>query len=153
MSEVGNKFLELCKTKFQYLLEEDGFSLRSSRKESGNIYKVVYQNKTTSVHINWEFRDNLIYIHIYRLINGNLLRYPTIITKDTKINSFDFENLLSVRRPQAIIDATPKNIEDVDRILATYSRLLRSVGSDVLKGDFSVLPDIEKFIKDKLPNH
>lgn len=150
MGTIGNKFLELCKTKFQYLIEEYGFALKSASKKPGTIYKVVYQNKFVSIHINWEFRDNLIYMHIYKLFNGKLIRNPIIISRDSTLTGFDFENLLSLRSPKTVIDSRPKNIEDVERILTIFADLLRVVGSDVLRGDFSVMRDVEKLIKDRI---
>jgi len=149
MSSPGEMFLKLSKQKFQFLLAEYGFLLKSSKKESGNIYKVAYQNNTTSVYLIWDLRDNWIYMEISRLVNGKPVPNPITINQDTTLNGFNFDLLLLIRQPQRIPDSTPKNIDDVDGILDAYSKLLKAYGSDVLMGDFSVMTDIEKLVKEK----
>jgi hypothetical protein len=151
MSNEGETFLELCKQKFRFLIDEYGFVLKSSRRESGNIFKVVYQSKTASVHINWEFRDNLIYVNLYRLVDGKLLKDPITISKDTVVNSFDLDILLLLREPTAMpkTNSIPRNLDDVEKIVDRYSLLLSKYASDVLRGDFTVLKDIEVLIKEK----
>ena len=101
-NKLGTKksafFFEICKEKFNYLIKEFNFSLVSARKD-GNLYEIIFQNKTTAIVVNWERSENWIYVELYRLVNGKLVTDPINISTQTELNGYYLDDLLSIRRP------------------------------------------------------
>lgn len=144
MTDAGQKFLELCKQEFNFLIDRYGFELKSSKREAGNTYKTTYQNSTTAVIINWDQREHWIYVEFYKLTHGKLVLDPLAISRGAPIKGFYLDTLLSIRSPQTSIKNMPTNISEVESCLKDYSKATEIFAADILEGNFSILEEIEK---------
>ncbi len=143
----STSLIELCKENFNFLIAEYGFSIMPVPK-SKKLHKVVFQNKTTAVIVNWERNENWIYVELYRLVNGKLVIDPIIISDQTELNGYHLDNLLSIRSPEFSPQRFP--VDDQDFILKIYSNMLRQYAADVLNGDFRIFDELEKIVKRRI---
>jgi hypothetical protein len=144
------RFVQLCLEKFRFLIDEFDFKLRS-RQEDAWGYRAVFRNKTTGVKIDLDWRDGLILVVLYRLVEGKIKENPAVIVPDSELYSFSLGKLLSVRAPQRILPRKPLGQPWTDgliqQILARQAQNLRDHGADVLSGNFRIFTKLEKLAK------
>lgn len=147
-----DRFFNLCLQKFQFLFDEYGF--KKKRKETaGGDYSILFLNKTTAILVGFEWRDQYIYVRLCRLSDGEFRKNPILITQDSELSCFDVEDLLTIRAPELSIDPAlfgkALSDEEVERVLTIYADALHSQASDILKGDFSVWPELDGIVKSR----
>lgn len=145
--KIPDSFVEICKTKFNFLITEYGFSLAPVPRYL-RLHRVIYLNKTTAVKVNLDQRENWIYLELYCLVDGKLVTNPIMISDQTKLNGYNLDDLLSIRCP----DFDVANIigKKHSEVLDFYSVMLREYGSDVLNGDFKIFIELEKIVRSRI---
>lgn len=152
-NKYPDRFFNLCLQKFQFLFDEYGF--KKKRKETaGGDYSILFQNTMTAIVVGFEWRDQYIYVRLCRLPDGEFRKNPIFITEDSEISCFDIEDLLTIRAPEMGIDAAlfGKALSDkeVERVIAVYADAVQTQASDILKGDFSVWPELDAIVKNRV---
>jgi len=155
-NKLGTKkamlFFETCKEKFEYLINEFNFSVVSTRKDGG-MYEIVFQNNTTAVIVNWERQENRIYTEVYRLVNGNLIPDPAIISPNIELNGYYLDDLLSTRCSGFSPTRFPVDDTGIVQIISNYATLLHQHAADVLNGDFKIFNELEKIVKSRIASN
>ncbi len=147
-------FCSSVKNHFLFLETEYGCKLESSRNETWGG-EVIYRNQTTGVKLVYEFSGAFIYVFIYKLINGKLIDNPRTFALDTEITCFDFNDALpdSEKMKPAYEYGSKSHYYDEQNGLSYYvhefALRLKKYGGAVLSGDFSILPEMGKVIKER----
>jgi hypothetical protein len=149
-------FVEVARDAFAFLEGDYGFSIqgRSNSKEDGQI---IYSNVKNGVAVKvlYECREGMIFIFIYKLIDGKIRENPSPITHDSMITCFDFNEVVPEAdrmKPSYTYSEDSKYFDERDGLrnfAADFALRLRKYGEDLLTGDFAVLPDAEKTIKNR----
>ncbi len=146
-------FFDLVIEKFRFLIDEFRFKKGARKKEAG-VYQIAYQNETTAVEISFEWRDQYIYVRLYRLINGTKQEDPIVIQHYSELNNFDLEDLLSLRKPSLKISPSifgrALSKQDIETILEKYAIAIHKHAIDILQGDFSIFAELEKIVKSRI---
>ncbi len=150
----GGLFFDLVEAKYRYLIDDYAFRLRRKRAFSGWA-EVLYRNRTTAVKIWWEYRDSYFEVSLSRLVDGKLLDDPWFILPDSVLNTFYLSNLVAIRCPDRKtlpkLIGTPFTDGDIEELMSAQSSALREWADDVLRGDFSVFPQLDAVVKARLP--
>ena len=152
-NKYPDRFFSLCLQKLQFLFDEYGF--KKKRKETaGGDYTILFQNKTTAIIVGFEWRDQYIYVRLCRLSDGEFRKNPIFITEDSEISCFDIEDLITIRAPEMGIDPAvfgkALSDDEVESVLAIYADAVHTQASDILKGDFSVWPELDAIVKSRI---
>jgi len=100
----------------------------------GSECLIKYCNTTTCVHITWEWQYSVVVA---------LAQLKLLPDGGRAAEAHDLEHLLSIRAQDAHV--TQKNHPDraeLKRVIDTYAALTRQYADDILKGDFSVFPQL-----------
>ena len=137
---------------FDFLTKKFNFRIKS-QKSDNQIYRVIYQNETTAVKVFFEEREQWIFVDLYRLINGKIKENPIIICNDGELNEFDLQNILIIRdfaKRRIFRNLYSNKKKNFKKILQLLSKALKENAQDVLKGDFSIFPELEKIVKSRI---
>jgi hypothetical protein len=153
---VLDEFLETGEKEFQFLVDEFGCK-KKANKTDVEVYRLPYENTTTKVEIGFDWREQYLYVLLGRRDREKLKAKGRMPRPEDEIIAFNLEDLLQLRTGKYAIDQdrfgkalTRKDIKD---ILSTYARALREHAADVLQGDFSIFPELEKIVRKRMKDH
>jgi hypothetical protein len=151
MNTLCNLFKEICSDRFEFLIKKYGFKIGRLESRSYVCY-LNYINKTTAVRLSFEPKDGGVFVLLYRLIDGKIPPYEIFIKPDTIINSFYLDDILTLRSPTTKIESKYIDIgrptrEELEKELGAYADALANHAQDILQGDFSIFPELEKIVK------
>jgi hypothetical protein len=148
-------FFRIVEEKLGPLLDEYELSRESVEDGGGySCYSIVFQNEHAAVRVYFEWREQYLSVQLCRLINGKVQRNPESL--DSEWTCFHIDDLLTVRVPEydqsALLlpwewKSEEATMHEVGQSLEKYADALRHHGGDVLRGDFSVFPQLEKIAK------
>jgi hypothetical protein len=140
VAKIDVLFVKLCREKFQFLVDEFAFRRVTSATRSGPGY-VLYTNSTTGVGIGYDRRDGYLSVDPMRLVEG----------KPPASGGFrHHQPLWTLIRLRA---GTPPGISDRGGVrtepeiavaLSADAAALKANAADILRGDFSVFPELER---------
>lgn len=159
-----NKFVKICNRNFGYLIDEFGFK-NIVVNDDGIAVSVIYERSDIKLKIvNHVLEYPEFPIAIYFIAEEK--RFFNRFFK--KVRTYDLEDLLSYRKCTSqvyeYIDYCNRDTfyelipeekleyykdkycrdEEIEIILEKYSRLLVDFASDILKGNFDILPSLRK---------
>jgi hypothetical protein len=153
---VGNildEFLEIGEKEFRFLVDELGFKKKANKTDVG-VYRLRYENKSTKVEVGFEWGDQYIYVLLGRRDRKKPDRMPR---PEDELVAFNLEDLLKLRTGKYAVDhdrfGRALTRKDVKEMLSTYARGLREHAADVLQGDFSSFPELEKIVRKRMKDH
>ena len=153
MASLTDEFFEIVEKEFQFLVDEFGFKKRAKRTDAG-VYSLRYQTETTEIGIGFEWRDQYIYVSLVRLDRKAPQEKGRLPRPEDELTVFGLEDLLKLRTGKYAIGENrfgrALTRKDVKEILSTYARGLREHAEDVLLGDFSVFPKLEKIVRKRM---
>ena len=148
---LTDEFFEIGEKEFQFLVDEFGFRKRARKREAG-VYSLLYETKTTDVELSFEWRDQYIGVSL-----GRRDRKPPegrLPRPEDELLGFSLADLLKLRTGKYAIDENrfgrALTRKDIKEILSTYARGLQKHAADVLQGDFSVFPKLEKIVRKRM---
>ena len=133
------KFRELCRREFRFLEQEYGFTERKlPKKEFINLFQVQYVNATTLVAvegINW---GGSIDVRIGRVKPEAWETW----------GNYGLADLLQIRCPELSLAGSDGFNVSSDQAfqLKHYAHALKKCADDVLRGEFSALPQLHEAI-------
>ena len=154
MTLTESAFVQLCLAKFRFLVGEFGFRRIPWPDDLGEWgYQVAFRNETTAVRVSLEREYAYVFVTLYHIVDGEIGRNPTMIDPETELFSFDLDDLICIRAQQRSLEPKPFTApwteEIAGRIMDEQARNLRDYAEDVLRGDFSVLVEIDKRVKQR----
>lgn len=135
--EVFEPFVAATKESFGYLDTDYGFRLISTGSSGPGAW-VTYENETTRVTVNWEL-GSAPWVEIGRLeVRGNALVQPASIGL----------HLVLRERGRPLLDEldVPRDLStaEITEMTRTRAVALHEFGRDLLCGDFSAFPRLQK---------
>lgn len=146
---------------FRFLETEYGFKLIKSKKES-LFQSILYMNTATAVELVFEYRESYLFVKLYQLVNGVFIDDPVIIREDTVLHGYGLDDVILLRNPSALIGSTyqfPKESNYHDPLngwsyyINDYAVNLNKYAFDILRGDFTIFPELEKVVKKRLAEY
>ncbi len=145
MNEENHRIL--LNDKFKFLKTDYEFEPVSTIDDP-DFYKVILKNTTTGIAIIYEYRDANVFIYLYKLINGQIIEDKLPIVERDPLNSIELSYIVQYRDPERLTvplyDDFSTSFEDLITKLASN---LRMFADDVLRGDFSIYPKVDKLAK------
>jgi hypothetical protein len=149
MGNIVDTFFKVCFEKFNFLVTE--FGCRRAVREETGLCQVIYRNKTTAVEIGFEWREQYIYVELYRLVKGKIKENPIMIRPESNLRVFNLEDLLAIRAPELAFSSNPPSKplsnNDVEKILTDRALALHKYARDISRGDFSVFRELDGIVK------
>lgn len=142
------EFRNKCRELFRFLEKEYACSVVAVENDCGVF--ITYLNKTTGVRISLEPREGGIFVLLAQLINGKLPPYPIFIKPETKLQSFYLDDIISLKSSLQSHEQTAQNKNSNNELtnkLYYYSTMLKKYASDILLGDFTIFPQLERIVK------
>lgn len=155
MATIIDDFFKIGEKEFQFLVDEFGFKKRANKTDV-EVYRLRYENGTTKVEIGFEWRDQYVYVLLGRREkkSKDAGRLPR---PEDELVAFNLEDLLQVRTGKYGVDqerfGKALTRKDIKEILSTYARGVREHAADVLQGDFTVFPELEKIVRKRMKDH
>ena len=97
MNKLQKQFEKSCKRSFQFLMEEYSCQIISCGKHAAGM-AITYANSTTGVKVNFEPRENLIFVYLIQLRDGKIPAYLESVEPD----SYRFFAIVSTPGKQSI---------------------------------------------------
>jgi len=129
-----------CVRIFSFLVAEYGFRAPTVSSDSAS-FTVRFQTDVTGVEVNYAIRGGLI-VWICQLTGGSWPGRPGRITDESAIRWFDLYDV------QAVVEGHPPVADDLiyaipsDEILQARAESLRTDGDSLLRGDFTLVPQL-----------
>ena len=143
---------QLCKRYFEFLYEDHGFRLEGERSDSWG-YELLLTNNTVGVILTFEYREFYLFVKLCRLRDGAFPPKPGEIRPETTLDSFDLDDIVSIMSPGTSIPPyelnTKLDLEFLEDVVKKQSDNLRRYGIDIVNGDFSIFPELDKIVKER----
>lgn len=139
-----NDMIAMILDTFSFLINEFEFRLLQSISNNYGI-RIYYKNTTTGVEVNWEVREQRIFIMIIRLIDGEIPEYPIFFTSDSESYYYDLGDVMKVKNG-SFFDYGNLNNNDIESVLVNSAEYLKQYSQDLLNGNFDIVPHIETII-------
>lgn len=156
MSDLRDDFIEICEREFKFLVKEFGFK-KTKTKTDTDTFRIQYENSTTTVEAGVEWREQYFYVVIGRRDRKKTKAKDRMPRPEDELVSFNLEDLLTLRVPGYIVSsgyfAQKLTRKDVERIMGKYAQALRKHAADVLQGDFTIFPELEKIVRKRMKDH
>ena len=145
-----DRFEMICRQTFSFLRKDFGCKPPVVERDGYGTY-IAYVNETTAVEISFVPRDGYIFIGLVRLVDGEIPPYPIYIKPKIILHLFSLIDIVAIRNPAKVPEIPSISEWDdcvvVRKDLLLRSKLLRKYASDVLRGDFSIFPKLDKIVK------
>ena len=146
------KITATIRTVFRFL--ETDFEFRHTYASEDDL-RVDYKRtqKNVGIRIQWCHQSQYFFLHIYRLVYGEMLDNDEPINGKTVIHSIEFTDALERSRrmlPGYKYDESCSYFDEVNGLenyFVEFANRLRQFGADFLAGDFSRFPMIVRKIK------
>lgn len=139
---------ETCRDVHRFLEDEFGFYL-IEKKSDARGFVLRYASDVAGVKISFEIRDPFRTV-VYRLIDGRFPPRTRGVNKDTRLYAFDLSAIEGVRGTDRFQrDDTELYAVPTPEMISERAQALRSNAEPLLRGDFSMAPALEAFIKRK----
>jgi hypothetical protein len=137
----------------------DEYGLRRTSVEEGpgyTYYIIVFQNDHAGLKVTFEWRDKYLAVQLCRLVDGKVQRDEA--SRDSEWTCFHIMDLLTVNAPDYDQDSLllPEEgkteeaiMDEIGQSLEKYVDAIRRHGGDVLRGDFSVFPQLDRIAKQR----
>jgi len=142
MAWLVDVFVDQCREKFQFLVDEFGCQLASAEKYRAGLGdgRVAYQNGTTAVRVAYEGRDRAVWTVLMRLVNG---KPPAYGDPD---NCHGLWTVVRLRAPARRRELAGRVLTeaDMEAAVGAEASLVRDLCMDILRGDFSIFPELKR---------
>jgi hypothetical protein len=148
------KFEGHAREAFRFLEDDYGFKLvHTNRNRYSSV--ILYQNATTGVEIEFEPRENRIWVMLYRLVNGKLPEYQSVQELDRDAtNRFDLDSLIELKAPSLLAEREARRLtvreHDVEPAVAQRAAELHLFGGGILRGDFALFADLGRLKQERI---
>jgi hypothetical protein len=139
----------LCRSIFKFLEKDFTFKLELVERDRYGT-RLIYKNLTTAVKIDFTPYEGYIFIKLIRLVNNNIPPYKEINPRDV-IHDFHLTDIVSFRNPSLKLTWPTvdkwENRDILKKELRYRAKLIKKYASDILRGDFTIFPELEKIVK------
>lgn len=152
------KIKSIFQEEFKFLISKYNFYIQSEYQDKNN-YEIIYINSTTGVHILYEYKESYIFITLYRLEKGILIKNPLNIKKNSILFGYGLDDIIYLLNPDAIIKPSYKYDESsvffnqkigFRLYLHCFADNLNKYANNILLGDFSIFKELDQIVKNRL---
>jgi len=144
------KFFALCADAFSFLAADYGMELVDTQKHSWGC-RALFSAEACGVRITCEYREFFVFIQICQLVHGRFQADPGEIGPKTELRNFDLDDIITLRSSESeIVHHAPGIVyseELFERTLRQQAQNVKRLAPDVLAGDFSLFPELDKVVK------
>jgi hypothetical protein len=151
----ASTFFRIVEEKLRPILDAYGLGRTSVEDPGGyTYYTIVFQNEQAGLRVYFEWRDKYLAVQLCRLVDGKVDSYAELL--DSEWSCFSVEHLLAVYVPEYDLSSLwlPEEwkteevtMDEIAQSLQKYADAIRLHGGDILRGDFSVFPQLDKVAK------
>lgn len=94
--------------------------------------------------------ENRVYVEVYQVENGKLVKNPIFINDNTRLHGYDLDDILAVRIPGYSAKDVLSDYREVVQRIEYYSKMLRQYAPDILQGDFVLFLVLERLVKTRI---
>jgi hypothetical protein len=130
---------------FDFLKTAYGFK-KVSKDIDRDYFKISFKNKTTEISLNYELREQLFFIFIYKLTNNEILDDAQLKTKDKSLNSLDLQYIIQYSEGSNYLECFKQKYKNYpfEEVIQQYALDLVKYAKDILNGDFEKFNEVEK---------
>lgn len=152
MKQIEREFSRLTKGEFRFLQEEFGFADPVVKAFShGEV--ILFTGPHCGVKVELEYMGSIVLIWICRLDKGKIRESRPLSQGNDEIWRFALDDIVAIRSPNLLKESLEREKESRGKsfkgILEIGAANLRNVASDVLRGDFGVLKEVELRIQQR----
>lgn len=154
LTTLYDRFEALTQEAFGFLENDYGFKLLKTMRDRYSV-TMLYQNLTTGIEIEFEPRENKIWLMLYRLISGQLPKYPNALDIDNDLtNRFDLDSLIELKAPGFLARHEGQHNllseSGLQWAVVEAATALSRYGEGVLTGDFSDFIELGRLKQERL---
>jgi hypothetical protein len=145
---MNDIFATLARDKFQFLETLHGCQIIDVEKSNYGCI-VWYKNSSVAIRVSYEIYDDGIFVTIYRLRDdGQIPEHPIFFDPSAAFLTFDLNDLIRVRGGERLSKGSESMYDRaaLAKTVEEYANALKSHASDVIDGDFSILPQIKEIV-------
>jgi len=148
------KFEGYAREAFRFLEDHYGFRLVQISHDRYSLV-MLYQNATTGIKIEFEPRESMIWVTLYRLVDGKLPEYKSVLDLDRDTtNRFDLDALIEFKTPWLVAEREAGRIalrdHDVQPAIMERAAMLRQLGDGILRGNFADFADLGRLKQERI---
>jgi hypothetical protein len=146
-------FERLVVEAFRFLVDEFDFELSGVARSSWYERSVVYVGRNTGVVVELDTREHTLRVLLAKLVRRLLGKKKLPSYLDTaETHWVDLREMIALRAPsspllRARFGRGPMSDEQIGQLLPRYADALRRYATDILSGDFAVLPEAQKMAR------
>ena len=148
------EFTSIARDEFDFLISEYGYEPTTAiDSKYGGYACFVNQKAGVGVKVEYEYPVGLVFVFICKLVDGEIRENQLPITSESNINCFDVSDYLAPAdrmKPAYEYDEDSSYFDPQDGLrnfAKEFATRLRIHGDSILRGDLSILPEMEKVIK------
>ncbi len=154
LKPLYEKFETLAREAFRFLEDDYEFKLMQTTRDRYTLV-MLYQNTTTGIKVEFEPREDKIWLMLYRLVNGQLPKYKNVLDLDSDMtNRFDLDTLIEFKAPWLLAarkaQRTALSEYDMQSSLVETATALRQYGEGILNGNFTDFADLGRLKQERL---
>ena len=142
---MNDDFEKHVRREFQFLIDDYRCQIIDVEKNNYGCL-VWYKNQSTVVRVSLELYDGGMFVTVYKLKDGSIPEYPVVFDPAGEFSIFDL-NDLAILRTGKKVEQDAKLIykkEYLQTKVQEFATTLKMNATDVLSGDFTVLPQIKE---------
>lgn len=142
---MNDDFEKVARVSFQFLIDDYQFQIIDVEK---NNYGCVlwFKNQYTAIRLSLELYDGRLFVTIYKLKKGTIPEYPVFFDSASEFLIFDLNDLAILRTGKKVEQDSELiyKKEYLETKVQELATTLKMNATDVLSGDFTVLPQIKE---------
>lgn len=144
-------FQDTCLKEFSFLQREFGCEVFPMQKKRISAF-ITFKNQTTAIQISLEPLSTGIFVTFFKLKEGIVPEQPMMFNPEHELLVFDFGNVLIIKEVPQIkqIPALLFDQSHMERVLHEYAERVKVYGANLLRGDFSLLPQVKEIIAQRV---
>ena len=146
------QFTQICKRYFNFLENDYGFYVEDQRADTW-VYEIIFKNNFVAVTLTFELRDFYLFVKLSKLRAGELPPKPGEIRPETLLESFDLDDIVTIRSKESLIPPYQLNTKFdevlLEDIVKRQGANLKLFAADILEGDFSLFSELDKIVKNR----
>lgn len=136
-----------CERALDFLVTDFGYR-RVRRRFQWHGFQLRYRGPVTGVQVAWYPRDELT-VWLVRLVDGDFPPYPGTIHPGTALHWFDLGDIEAISGHHRQVSRWELYAMPSDETAGALAGSLRRCGADLLRGDLTRLPLLERRIRDR----
>jgi hypothetical protein len=134
----------ILKDKFDFLRYEYSFvDVSTVVDEDYCIIKM--KNNTTGISLQYERRENDVFVYLYKLIDGEIIDIKSPISPEIPLNCIEFRYIIQYIKGDIYLENYSNS--SFDELIRCIADDLKIYCNDILKGNFNILKKVDAMAK------